>query len=176
MRHKLQRKGADPRILGRCWDGVLDPLQAWRRRPQQARRAPRRPRSRRRSSTWRRASRGYIVDGRGLRGAGRGWQGRERRLARGGGARERHDGGRRRRLLIAEGLGFRGDASRAGQGHRGVRQGEWGEEEGEPGAAAVSDGDDLTHIDGRCRLAEGRTRGGSLPLTALIVVKICKST
>ena len=29
-------------------------------------------------------------------------------------------------------------------------------------------GDDLTHIDGRCRLAEGRTRGGSLPLTALI--------
>jgi len=66
-----------------------------------------------------------------------------------------------------------GDASRAGQGHRGVRQGEWGEEEGEPGAAAVSDGDDLTHIDGRCRLAEGRTRGGSLPLTALIVVCVC---
>jgi hypothetical protein len=32
----------------------------------------------------------------------------------------------------------------------------------------VSDGDDLTHIDGRCRLAEGRTRGGSLPLRALI--------
>jgi hypothetical protein len=31
-----------------------------------------------------------------------------------------------------------------------------------------TDGDDLTHIDGRCRLAEGRTRGGSLPLTALI--------
>jgi hypothetical protein len=26
----------------------------------------------------------------------------------------------------------------------------------------------LTHIDGRCRLAEGRTRGGSLPLRALI--------
>jgi hypothetical protein len=49
-----------------------------------------------------------------------------------------------------------------------VRQGEWGEEEGEPGAAAVSDGDDLTHIDGRCRLAEGRTRGDSLPLRALI--------
>jgi hypothetical protein len=49
-----------------------------------------------------------------------------------------------------------------------VRQGEWGEEEGELGVAAVSDGDDLTHIDGRCRLAEGRTRGGSLPLRALI--------
>jgi hypothetical protein len=31
-----------------------------------------------------------------------------------------------------------------------------------------ADGDDLTHIDGRCRLAEGRTRGGSLPLRALI--------
>jgi hypothetical protein len=31
-----------------------------------------------------------------------------------------------------------------------------------------TDDDDLTHIDGRCRLAEGRTRGGSLPLTALI--------
>ena len=49
-----------------------------------------------------------------------------------------------------------------------MRPGEWGEEEGEPGAAAVSDGDDLTHIDGWCRLAEGRTRGGSLPLRALI--------
>jgi hypothetical protein len=47
-------------------------------------------------------------------------------------------------------------------------QGEWGEEEGEPGAAAVSDGDDLTHIDERCRLAESRTKGGSLPLRALI--------
>jgi hypothetical protein len=31
-----------------------------------------------------------------------------------------------------------------------------------------TNGDDLTHIDGRCRLAEGRTRGGSLPLRALI--------
>jgi hypothetical protein len=47
-------------------------------------------------------------------------------------------------------------------------QGEWGEEEGELGAAAVSDGDDLSHIDGWCRLAEGRTRGGSLSLRALI--------
>jgi hypothetical protein len=65
MRHKLRRKGADPRILGRCWDGVLDPLRAWQRLPQQARRAPRRPRSRRRSSTWRRVSRG----------ARRGWRG-----------------------------------------------------------------------------------------------------
>jgi hypothetical protein len=35
-----------------------------------------------------------------------------------------------------------------------------------------TDGDDLMHIDGQCRLAEGRTRGDSLPLTALIVVKI----
>jgi hypothetical protein len=31
-----------------------------------------------------------------------------------------------------------------------------------------TNGDDLTHIDERCRLAEGRTRGGSLPLRALI--------
>jgi hypothetical protein len=30
----------------------------------------------------------------------------------------------------------------------------------------------FTEASGRCRFTEGRTRGGSLPLTALIVVKI----
>jgi hypothetical protein len=30
----------------------------------------------------------------------------------------------------------------------------------------------FTKASGRCRFTEGRTRGGSLPLTALIVVKI----
>jgi hypothetical protein len=70
-----------------------------------------------------------------------------------------------------------GDASRAGQGHRGVRPGGVGRGGGgarrDDGVGGLkrrrrTDGDDLTHIDGRCRLAEGRTRGGSLPLTALI--------
>jgi hypothetical protein len=43
----------------------------------------------------------------------------------------------------------------------------WGKRGDERGRGRA-DGDDLTHIDGRCRLAEGRTRGGSLPLRALI--------
>jgi hypothetical protein len=38
--------------------------------------------------------------------------------------------------------------------------------------AEATNGDDLTHIDGRCRLAEGRTRGGSLPIRALIYIYI----
>ena len=72
-----------------------------------------------------------------------------------------------------------GDASRAGQGHRGVRPGGVGRGGGgarrDDGVGGLkrrrrTDGDDLTHIDGRCRLAEGRTRGDSLPLSALIVV------
>jgi hypothetical protein len=39
-----------------------------------------------------------------------------------------------------------------------------------------TDGDDLTHIDGQCRLAEGRTSGGSLPLTTLIGSIDCRET
>jgi hypothetical protein len=56
----------------------------------------------------------------------------------------------------------RGEGRRGGGGSRGV--GEAGDERG----LGRADGDDLTHVDGRCRLAEGRTRGGSLPLRALI--------
>jgi hypothetical protein len=38
----------------------------------------------------------------------------------------------------------------------------------------TENGRTITEASGRCRFTEGRTRGGSLPLTALIVVKIDK--
>jgi hypothetical protein len=85
-----------------------------------------------------------------------------------------------------EGSGGGGGSGRDAHGPRslaeqgGTRDVPWGC--GEPGERSSCDrwmeearnrgdgtnGDDLTHIDGRCRLAEGRTRGGSLPLRALI--------
>jgi hypothetical protein len=57
-----------------------------------------------------------------------------------------------------------------GGGSRGVGVGEG--EVGERTWACADGRSRFSEASGRCRFTEGRTRGGSLPLTTLIVVKI----